>query len=45
MNDSEKAIEMLCEQKKSDAEVFFIEMTKFLIGQKRNKWFWAVFVS
>lgn len=47
MNDSKKAIEMLCEQKKKipSAEVFFIEMTKLSIGQKCNKHFWADFVS
>lgn len=45
MNGSEKAIEMLCEQKKSNAGVFFIELTKLLIGQKCNKCFWAAFVS
>lgn len=45
MNDSEKAVEILCEQKKSSEEFFFIEMSKFFTGQKCNKCFWAAFVS
>lgn len=45
MNDSDKAVEMLCEQKKSSEEFLFIEMSKFFIGQKCNKRFWAAFVS